>query len=226
MRAMESRTDASSSIDEDSQVLGRHGNTRWNSPWATWAASSVPPWASAIARLTASPSPMPVALPDAKGSKRLSLMRRRHTRTIVRDDEADMRVTVLVGTNRNPTADLSRCGQRLDRIGEQVSQDHLDLQPIDEQRRQRWRFLDIDQDRLSVNRGVTHPAKGPAGSPESTPVPVVWSPLERSHEAVVPLRRHDPLRRESCRSSRSSAPNGPDLARAASGPIVHSSRLR
>ena len=34
--------------------------------------SSVPPCASAIARLTASPSPMPVALPDANGSKRLS----------------------------------------------------------------------------------------------------------------------------------------------------------
>ena len=60
--------------------------------------------------------------------------RRREARAIVCDDEAHMSIIIPVGTDRNSTPDLSRCCQRLNRIGEQIAQNYLDLQPIDEER--------------------------------------------------------------------------------------------
>src|SRR5688572_6869487 len=56
----------------DGQVVSAHGRKRWNSVCSRGPVSSDPPCASAMARLTDSPRPIPMALPETKGSNRRS----------------------------------------------------------------------------------------------------------------------------------------------------------
>src|SRR5688572_630616 len=57
-------------VDHVDRQLVTHGKTRWKAPPSP--ASSEPPCASAIARLTARPRPMPLALPETSGSNTAS----------------------------------------------------------------------------------------------------------------------------------------------------------
>src|SRR5688572_8729032 len=57
-------------VDDVDRQLITHGRTRWKVPPSR--ASSEPPCASAMARLTARPRPMPLALPETSGSNTAS----------------------------------------------------------------------------------------------------------------------------------------------------------
>ncbi len=166
-------------------------------------ASSEPPCASAIARLTARPRPMPVGLPETNGSNTRSRLDSARGRGRCRR----LRGASVAAPRARPRTSM-RCVlpavDGFDRVGDEVAQHELHLQAVDVQRRQPRLAAHLERDRPRIDdAGRRCAALRRARRRRSSP-PAAWCPCGKNRAAGAPPPRRALPRRASCRCTGSS----------------------